>query len=78
MGESIEVQVNNIDLSKEEDGFTVNPWEVTSKDEKGVDYDKLISKLHCSSSRTFAYLNLVDGQLILITFFNLKSRFCFR
>lgn len=44
MGEIVENQINNLDLSKDEDDFTVNPWEVSSKDEKGVDYDKLISK----------------------------------
>lgn len=44
MSETIETEVNNLDLNKDEDDFTVNPWEVSSKDEKGVDYDKLISK----------------------------------
>lgn len=44
MVENLEANVNNLDLNKDEDDFTVNPWEVSSKDEKGVDYDKLISK----------------------------------
>ena len=33
----------NEDLEDEED--VVDPWSVTSKSDKGVDYDKLISKL---------------------------------
>lgn len=41
----LENHTEKLSLSvEEEDGFTVNPWEVTSTSEKGVDYDKLISK----------------------------------
>lgn len=44
-GTTLENCTEKLTLSnEEEDGFTVNPWEVTSTSEKGVDYDKLISK----------------------------------
>lgn len=32
------------DLNLQEDTDIVNPWEVTSKNDEGIDYDKLISK----------------------------------
>lgn len=39
MGDKVEQELPE-DLSED----TVNPWNVTSKTEKGVDYDKLIGK----------------------------------
>lgn len=45
MSESgLENSTEQLKLNAEEDGFVVNPWEVTSSTDKGVDYDKLISE----------------------------------
>lgn len=41
---SLENCTENLKINAEEDGFVVNPWEVTSSTDKGVDYDKLISE----------------------------------
>ncbi len=47
MGELVE-QMDDLSIdAKGED--IVNPWEVSSASEKGIDYDKLISKFQSSS-----------------------------
>ena len=51
MSEEIEKKMDAVKVSneEEEDGDTVDPWAVTAKDEKGIDYEKLISKSNGSS-----------------------------
>ena len=52
MAKEIATVQNNLDISNsnvceggtEEEEDVVNPWNVVSKSETGVDYDKLISK----------------------------------
>lgn len=41
---SIEEDTNNMSLGVKEDDDVVNPWNVQSKSQTGVDYDKLIRK----------------------------------
>lgn len=44
--EVITKSVEEVTLSKEEDnGDFVDPWNVESKNDSGLDYDKLISKI---------------------------------
>ena len=44
--EVITKSVEEVTLSKEEDnGDFVDPWNVESKNDSGLDYDKLISKV---------------------------------
>lgn len=40
----LENQAEKLTISPDDDGFVVNPWEVTSATDQGVDYDKLISE----------------------------------
>lgn len=51
MTDQLDAKVNDLTVKSEadpaaveDDDQIVNPWEVVSKSEKGVDYDKLISK----------------------------------
>lgn len=41
---SIEEDTSNMSLGVKEDDDVVNPWNVQSKSQAGVDYDKLIRK----------------------------------
>lgn len=43
----------------EEDDI-VNPWEVASHSAKGVDYDKLISKIYLTSSNFDVYFCILN------------------
>lgn len=38
------VDMNNSNVNCEDESDVVNPWNVVSKSETGIDYDKLISK----------------------------------
>ena len=50
MSEEIEKKIDALKVTnEEEEGDTVDPWAVTAKDEKGIDYEKLISKSSGSS-----------------------------
>ena len=46
----VEKKIDGLAVNNEDEEDDVNPWDVRAKDEKGIDYDKLISKL-CSVSR---------------------------
>ena len=50
MTEEVEKKIDGLAVNNEDEEDDVNPWDVRAKDEKGIDYDKLISKL-CSVSR---------------------------
>ena len=45
---SLEKKAEDLSLATDnnDDGDTVDPWNVTSKSETGIDYDKLISKIY--------------------------------
>ena len=44
MTEEAEKKMDELEVTNEEEEDDVNPWDVRAKDEKGIDYDKLISK----------------------------------
>ena len=46
----MEEKIPKEDQLAEEGDDIVNPWEVASHSAKGVDYDKLISKIYLTSS----------------------------
>jgi hypothetical protein len=49
------------ELSVKEEDDVINPWEVASKSDSGVDYDKLIGKYnHVLFSYHFSKLNIVN------------------
>ena len=45
MTEEVEKKIDGLEVTNEDEEDDVNPWDVRAKDEKGIDYDKLISKL---------------------------------
>ena len=46
MTEEVEKKIDGLEVTNEDEEDDVNPWDVRAKDEKGIDYDKLISKWH--------------------------------
>lgn len=40
------VEIDTLTLNGTTDEDIVTPWDVTSKNETGIDYDKLISEFH--------------------------------
>ena len=46
MTEEVEKKIDGMEVANDEEEDDVNPWDVRAKDEKGIDYDKLISKNH--------------------------------
>ena len=46
MTEEVEKKIDGLEVTNEDEEDDVNPWDVRAKDEKGIDYDKLISRLH--------------------------------
>lgn len=52
MSLDIEKDVSGIKITNGDED-TVNPWNVTSTSQEGVDYDKLISKSHVPSANLF-------------------------
>ena len=56
MTEEVEKKVDGLEVTNDEEEDDVNPWDVRAKDEKGIDYDKLISKFHTvSDDPSFIY-----------------------
>lgn len=53
--EDTQIQAQN-GLAENEDEDVVTPWVVTSTNDTGIDYDKLISESLSSQPRIFAYL----------------------
>ena len=49
MTEEVEKKIDGLEVTNDEEEDDVNPWDVRAKDEKGIDYDKLISKFHTGS-----------------------------
>jgi len=48
MTEEAEKKMDELEVTNEEEEDDVNPWDVRAKDEKGIDYDKLIKRFGSS------------------------------
>ena len=50
--------------NEETEEDVVDPWNVTSSSDKGIDYDKLISKFCCLHLRTSISYNIISYHMV--------------
>ena len=67
MTEEVEKKIDGLQVTNDEEEDDVNPWDVRAKDEKGIDYDKLISEFYkCWVRVTFLYPSLLKLHFRII------------
>lgn len=55
--EELSLQEDHIENQKKSEDDQVDPWNVVSKSEAGIDYDKLIREYYCDCLKEFCFIS---------------------